>query len=280
MIATPISGGVPTIFAAQEAGQVELSCQALTPLANAVQRGSHLRFFASCIDPNFGAITVKRSLKLPTVSGPDGWKTTVQALKGLRIGVTAKGAGTDFDVRRLLTAAGLDPDVDATIIAVGGGPSAVAAMQADQVDALFSYPFMHQELIAKGIAKVAIDLEREGPPGLKGAFNAGWIAREDWLNANKEAVAGFRAALDDVNAYLADPNNKQLIDNVLETKMGVSDPLTRAEIIKAGPNSLWKFFLPNDPPTDRLAAQLAEDTQKGTLAKDPKVTVGDIVWKK
>jgi len=280
VIATPISGGVPTIFAAQEAGQVEVSCQALTPLANSVQRGSRLRFFGSCIHPNFGAIVVRKEIAVPPESGPDSWKTIVQALKGKRIGVSARGAGTDFDTRRLVIAAGMNPDTDITIVAVGGGPSALAALQANQVDALFSYPFMHQEIIAKGVGKLAIDLSKNGPAGLKGAFNAGWIAREDWLNNNKAAAAGFIAALNDVQGFMADPKNSKMLEEILEGKFGVSDAATRAEIIKTGPGGLWNFFSPSEPPADLLNAQLAEDEKNGTIQKEPKMTADKVIWKK
>ncbi|MEJ3655490.1 ABC transporter substrate-binding protein [Actinomycetes bacterium KLBMP 9759] len=60
--------------------------------------------------------------------------TSVADLKGTKVGVTAPGSSTDFYLKYLLVRAGLAP-TDAAPQAVGGDTSAVAAMEAGQVDA-------------------------------------------------------------------------------------------------------------------------------------------------
>ncbi len=56
-------------------------------------------------------------------------------LKGMKIGVTAPGSGTHAFVNHLLASAGLSSD-DVSIIGVGSGPGAAAAMQAGHLDAI------------------------------------------------------------------------------------------------------------------------------------------------
>ena len=56
-------------------------------------------------------------------------------LKGLKIGVSAPGSSTHVFVNHLLATAGLAPD-DVSIIGVGTGPGAVAAMKSGHIDAL------------------------------------------------------------------------------------------------------------------------------------------------
>ena len=56
-------------------------------------------------------------------------------LKGLKIGVTAPGSTTHMFLNRVLALGGLGPD-DVSIIGVGSGPTAVAAVRGGQVDAL------------------------------------------------------------------------------------------------------------------------------------------------
>ncbi len=51
------------------------------------------------------------------------------SLKGLRLGITRPGAPTDKYMRYYLRQAGLDPDRDATIVAIGGGASLLAALE-------------------------------------------------------------------------------------------------------------------------------------------------------
>ena len=59
---------------------------------------------------------------------------TVKDLKGTKLGMTRAGSGTDLSLRALLKDAGLEPDRDVAIIAVGGVSSANAALKAGQVD--------------------------------------------------------------------------------------------------------------------------------------------------
>ena len=58
----------------------------------------------------------------------------VKDLKGSRLGMTRAGSGTDLSLRALLKDAGLEPDRDVAIIAIGGVSSANAALKAGQVD--------------------------------------------------------------------------------------------------------------------------------------------------
>src|SRR5438552_5779527 len=58
----------------------------------------------------------------------------VKDLKGSRLGMTRAGSGTHLSLRALLKDAGLEPDRDVAIIAIGGVSSANAALKAGQVD--------------------------------------------------------------------------------------------------------------------------------------------------
>ena len=59
---------------------------------------------------------------------------TVKDLRGTKLGMTRAGSGTDLSLRALLKDAGLEPDKDVAIIAVGGVASANAALKAGQID--------------------------------------------------------------------------------------------------------------------------------------------------
>ncbi len=56
-------------------------------------------------------------------------------LKGMKIGVTAPGSSTNNFVNLLLGKDGVKPD-EVSIIGVGAGPTAVAAIKSDQIDAI------------------------------------------------------------------------------------------------------------------------------------------------
>ncbi|MBI3002255.1 MAG: ABC transporter substrate-binding protein [candidate division NC10 bacterium] len=57
------------------------------------------------------------------------------ALRGLKLGVTRPGAATDVYMRYYLKRAGMEPDRDVQIVAVGGGASLLAALRTRQIDA-------------------------------------------------------------------------------------------------------------------------------------------------
>ena len=60
--------------------------------------------------------------------------TDVKGLKGLKLGMTRAGSATDLALRALLRDAGLEPDRDVAVIAVGSSASAAAALRAGQID--------------------------------------------------------------------------------------------------------------------------------------------------
>jgi NitT/TauT family transport system substrate-binding protein len=60
--------------------------------------------------------------------------TEVKGLKGTKLGMTRAGSATDLALRALLTDAGLEPDRDVALIAVGSSTSAAAALRAGQID--------------------------------------------------------------------------------------------------------------------------------------------------
>jgi NitT/TauT family transport system substrate-binding protein len=60
--------------------------------------------------------------------------TSIKDLAGKKVGVSAPGSSTDFFLKYLLKKAGLDPS-SASVIGVGLGATAVAAMEQGQIDA-------------------------------------------------------------------------------------------------------------------------------------------------
>jgi ABC-type nitrate/sulfonate/bicarbonate transport system substrate-binding protein len=118
------------------------------------------------------------------------------ALEGLRIGITSPGAPTDKYMRYYLRQAGLDPDQDAEIIAIGGGSSLLAALESDQIDVFHLSPPSPYIAEAEGFGTVLID----GPAGDVEEFSdflyTAWAANKEWAEANPDAMKAFNTALD------------------------------------------------------------------------------------
>jgi NitT/TauT family transport system substrate-binding protein len=112
--------------------------------------------------------------------------TSVQGLKGKKIGVSNAGGSSDIATRAALKAAGLDPDKDVTIVAVGSHANRTAALLAGSIDAGVDDPPEDLELVKAGLTPL-IDLAGQKLP----AANTGVIMQRSFLNANKDTVQAY-----------------------------------------------------------------------------------------
>lgn len=89
-------------------------------------------------------------------------------LKGLKVGVTKPGSSTHYFVSYLLTREGLKPG-DVAVIGVGGGSSAIAAVERGQVDAISHVEPVITTLETRGRMKVLVDTRnKEGTEAVFG----------------------------------------------------------------------------------------------------------------
>jgi len=112
--------------------------------------------------------------------------TSIQGLKGKKVGVSNAGGSSDIATRAALKAAGLDPDKDVNIIAVGSHANRTAALLAGTIDAGVDDPPEDLELVKAGLTPL-IDLASQKLP----AANTGVIMQRTYLNANKATVQAY-----------------------------------------------------------------------------------------
>lgn len=79
-----------------------------------------------------------------------------ETIKGAKVGITAPGSSSDFFVRYYLQRNGLSPD-DVSLIGVGSGSSAVAALEQGKIDVLVNYDPAATFIEEKGVGKILID---------------------------------------------------------------------------------------------------------------------------
>ena len=118
-------------------------------------------------------------------------------LKGMRVGVTAPGSSTNMMVDHLLHSVGLKPD-DVSIVGVGTGPSAVAAMRSGELDALVNVePAMRLLERSGDIVVVAVSATQRGVKNVfDGPMLAGSLyARADFLRDRPEAAQALANAM-------------------------------------------------------------------------------------
>ncbi|MCC7346008.1 MAG: ABC transporter substrate-binding protein [Variibacter sp.] len=111
-------------------------------------------------------------------------------LKGMKVGVTAPGSSTNFFVNALIAKEGLKP-TDISIIGVGGGAGAVAAMKKGDIDAIVNLDPVISKLEHDGDIVILADSRTEdGNMKLFGGNNPAAVVyfKADFIQKNPATV--------------------------------------------------------------------------------------------
>lgn len=128
------------------------------------------------------------SLVAPTISSIK----TVAELKGKTIGISGPGSSSDMLLRWALNKAGLNPDKDVSLIALGSVANLYAGVENKRVDsAVLVQPFLKKALDS-GLARVVGDWEAMDYPNLVS------IARTKDLEKNPEKFIRYQSAMKSV----------------------------------------------------------------------------------
>jgi len=122
---------------------------------------------------------------------------TVADLKGKKVGVTAPGSSTNVMVNFVLARAGLKPS-DVSIVGVGAGNGAVAAMRSGQIDAMSNLDPVITLLQRSGDLKVVTDtrIVSEAEKVFGGPMPAGCLySPQPFLDKNPEHRAALANAM-------------------------------------------------------------------------------------
>ena len=155
-------------------------------------------------------------------------------LKGLKIGVTAPGSSTNMFVNNLLAKDGLKP-TDVSIVGVGAGAGAVAAMEKGEIDALSNLDPVITQLEATGKFVPVADSRTE--KGMKeiygGEYHASVIyITEEFIRKNPNNVQAVVNAMVRANRWIAKATPQQIVDLVPETYKAGNPSLYKEGLLK------------------------------------------------
>jgi NitT/TauT family transport system substrate-binding protein len=139
-----------------------------------------------------------------------------QDLKGMTIGVTSPGSQTHFMLNHILVSNGLEPS-DVSIVGIGGGPAAVAAVRNGRVDALSNADPVITELQSAGDIKVVDDTRTSA--GSKQVFGADYPSgtiylKTDFIAANPNTVQAIANAMVKALKWMATATPDEIADTV------------------------------------------------------------------
>jgi NitT/TauT family transport system substrate-binding protein len=137
-------------------------------------------------------------------------------LKGFKIGVTAPGSSTNFFANALIAKDGLKP-TDVSIIGVGAGPSAVAAMKKGDIDAISNLDPVITKLEQDGdIVILADSRKEEDNVKLLGGNNPAAVVyfKADFIEKNPNTVQRVVNAFHKTLKWLEKATPQQIADTV------------------------------------------------------------------
>ncbi len=172
--------------------------------------------------PPYGVV-VRNEVPTPNIDKP--YPEMLKDLKGLKIGITTFGAGTDTALRYLLRQVGLQPS-DVRIVPVGGQAQQVAGLKNGQIDgAIAVEPAQSEAIQGLKIAKMVLDIQGgHGPEIFRDyAYNGVWTTGA-FLQKYPERARAVVAAVVDAETMINDPAHREEVAKVAIDNMRGFDP--------------------------------------------------------
>lgn len=191
----------PAAVTALASGSVDIATNAPEVFLALAGKGQSVKLIAGQTK-QLGVLMARPGLQLPAQ-----FPTSVQALKGKKIGVTALSSATQYLAITMMTAAGLGA-ADASFVAVGTG--ATQALVNGVVDAGFvtgPQVVISQSLGARPIVDLRAADNCPAQLGICGIGQVGMWAMGEWIGKNGDTVAKVRQAIARADIFLHDPAN-------------------------------------------------------------------------
>jgi ABC-type nitrate/sulfonate/bicarbonate transport system substrate-binding protein len=233
----------------------------------AVQAGQDVKFACAIANDESRAVYVRNGLDVP-VASPGNWEATVRALKGRTIGVLALASGNQASFQSIARAAGMK-NSDFKYIAVGGPPTALAALKSKRIDATIGYVGLSEEIDSEGAGKNV--LPYGDTPLFEHVATADWGASGKLLTEHPDMAKDFCAAMEEATTFIHTPANLKAVTDILAARLKLTPALAEAtakgDFVKSIDNKIS---------ISGLAGSIKQGVD-GKLVK-PGLTPQDVMW--
>jgi NitT/TauT family transport system substrate-binding protein len=164
--------------------------------------------------------------EVPTPNADKPYPANLADLKGLKIGISGRGASTDTALRFMARQAGLDPDKDITIMPVGDPGTMLASLKNKVIEgAVAVEPTQTAAVASLKFARPVVDLEGGGGPSVfhPYAYN-GVFVHSAFLKDHADAARAIVAAIAEACQIVNDPARIDDLMDVAANYMKGSDP--------------------------------------------------------
>jgi sulfonate transport system substrate-binding protein len=215
---TATSGGSKAL-AAVTGGGANIYVGAPSSALHAREHGAPVTVFGAVMTQYSSNIAIRRDwAKKFGITEKSSYKDKLKALKGITIGITSAGSGTDQLVRFLAKQAGLRPDRDMTITALGSGQAMLAAFSQNRIQGFSHSAPDAEEAAANHDGILLFNFSKGEVKPLDGFLYVAAIAREDWLKAHPDLAVRFLRATQHALDTLHDPKGTVKAMNAVHAK--------------------------------------------------------------
>jgi NitT/TauT family transport system substrate-binding protein len=155
-------------------------------------------------------------------------------LKGLKVGVTAPGSSTNMFVNNILAKGGLKP-TDISVVGVGAGSGAVAAMEKGEIDALSNLDPVITQLESTGkFVPVADSRTEKGMQEIYGGdYHASVIyITDEYIRKYPNTVQAVVNAMVRANRWVAKATPQEIVDLMPDAYKGGNPSLYKQGLLK------------------------------------------------
>lgn len=155
-------------------------------------------------------------------------------LKGLKVGVTAPGSSTNMFVNNILARGGLKP-TDISVVGVGAGSGAVAAMEKGEIDALSNLDPVVTQLESTGkFVPVADSRTEKGMQEIYGGdYHASVIyITDEYIRKYPNTVQAVVNAMVRANRWVAKATPQEIVDLMPDAYKGGNPSLYKQGLLK------------------------------------------------
>ena len=214
--ATDIPGG-PKAMAAVIGGSAEIGNLAYFHVMKAIQKGSDLVAFACPLNQWPMAYLMKSDMmQKKGITIKSSLDEKIKAMKGLKIGVTSPGSGTDVIPRAFLKNRGIDPEKEVFIVPFGPVGAGVAAFEQGKIDVFQWSSPIPEMLEAKGVGKVIFNMSNGDVPEFNGYMWDSYFTTRKFYKENRETVVAFTRAIMKAIQYINE-NRKGTLEVIQKT---------------------------------------------------------------
>jgi NitT/TauT family transport system substrate-binding protein len=260
---TSTNGGGPDIRALI-AGDVDFSFTTGDNVVLAQQEGKKLLMIASGLNKIFINWAMhKDAAKAKGITEASSLNDKMKALKGLTIGFTNPGALTAHLAGFITRKAGYAPQQDVNMIAIGSGPTWVAALENRKVDVALTAPPVPETAVSRGFAIPFLSYTQYAELGAPEFLMENLIVRPDTVSKDPELLRKMTRALVKANKWALSAPAEQVAE-ALKPFMTQIDPA----LLLSGVKAVVPTLSP-DGRTSERSVQVTQDIleQAGILKK-------------